>query len=96
MKILAIEKEIPGITEEDFSSHAVAEARQVWNLIQEEKIREIYFREDQDSAVILLECQDEFEAGQILDTLPFVINNLIEFEIVPLKPYPGLKRLMAN
>ena len=96
MKILAMEKEIPGLTSEEFSTFAKAEARQVWRLIQEDKIREIYFRGDQESAVILLECQDTSEAKQILGSLPFVINSLIEFEIYPLRPYPGLDRLIKD
>ena len=96
MRILAIEKELPGKTEADFPNHSKAEAHQVWKLIQEEKIREIYFRRDQDSAVILLECQDLKEAVNILDTLPLVKNNLIQFELIPLRPYPGLERLFGE
>lgn len=96
MRILAIEKELPGKTAADFSTHAKGEAQQVWKLILEEKIREIYFRRDQDSAVVLLECQDLNEAVSILDTLPMVKNNLIQFELIPLRPYPGLERLFAD
>ena len=96
MKILALETELTGATLEDFARFAEAEARRVWELIQEEKIREIYFRGDQDSAVIILECRDLMEAQEYLDTLPFVKNGLIQFELIPLKPYPGLERLFAK
>ena len=93
MKILALEKELSGASAEDYQKYAEAEARQVWQLIKENKIREIYFRQDQDSAVILLECQGVEDANQTLETLPFVKNKLIHFELLALKPYPGLKRL---
>ena len=96
MKVIALEQELPGRSADDFTRYAEAEAHQVWQLIQEEKIREIYFRRDQDRAVILLECQDLTEAKEILATLPFVINNLIQFETIPLKPYPGLNRLFRE
>ena len=93
MKILALEKELPGASAENYTKYAEAEARQVWQLIKENKIREIYFRQDQDCAVILLECQDTEDANHILETLPFVNNKLIHFELFALKPYPGLERL---
>ncbi len=96
MKILALEHEIPGATSEDFQGVADDEARRVWELTQEEKIREISFRRDQDRAVILLECLDPEEAEKILATLPMVNNGLIEFELIPLKPYPGLARLFDS
>ena len=96
MKVLALETDLPGATPDDFSRYAEEEARQVWQLIQEEKIREIYFRGDQNCAVITLECQDLDEAEQILGTLPFMKNGLIHFDLIPLKPYPGLERLFKE
>jgi hypothetical protein len=96
MRILAIEKEIPGITSEEFAAVAKAEARRVWELIQDDLIREIYFKGDQDSAVILLECESLQEARQILETLPMVAKGLIEFDLHALRPYPGLARLFPE
>ena len=96
MKILALEKELPGSTASQFAELAEAEARQVWELIQEEIIREIYFQRDQDSAVIVLECDDLQQGQQILDTLPMVRAGLIEFSLIPLRPYPGLARLFGS
>ncbi|MEJ2617617.1 MAG: hypothetical protein P8Z35_21865 [Ignavibacteriaceae bacterium] len=40
MKILAIEKEFPGVKEEQYTPHLKAEALKVWQLFQAEKIRE--------------------------------------------------------
>jgi DNA topoisomerase VI subunit B len=96
MKILAIEKEIAGTASEDFQPHLKAEAQKVWELQQQNIIREIHFRADQSSAVLILQCENVEEAEKILKTLLLVHANLIEFEIIPLKPYPGFERLFGN
>ncbi len=96
MKILAIEHEVQGITSEDFQFQLKAEAQKVWELHQKNVIREIYFRADRSSAVLILECNSVEEAQNILQTLPLVQADLIEFEIIPLMPYPGFKRLFAE
>ena len=93
MKILAIEKEFEGKTAEDFQPHLEAEARQVWELYKKGVIREVYFRADQKSAIITLECKNIEEAEVNLSTLPLVKENLIYFEFIPLVPYPGYERL---
>ena len=52
MKILAIERELPGATAEAFRPHLKAEARRVWELYQTGVIRELYFRADEHVAVL--------------------------------------------
>ncbi len=59
-----------------------------------EIIREIYFRHDGASAVLMLECASVADAEKILQSLPLVQTNLIEFEIILLKPYPGSERIL--
>ena len=93
MKILAIEKEVAGTTSKDFQPHLKVEAQKVWELQQQNIIREIYFRADGSSAVLMLECDNVDEAEKILQTLPLVRANLVEFEMIPLMPYPGFERL---
>jgi muconolactone delta-isomerase len=95
MKILAIEKEMPGVTAEEFRPHLKAEAAEVWKLYQAGVFRELYFSQDQHSAVLVLECADVKEANQVLNTLPLVKEGLIAFDIIPLIPYPGFSRLFA-
>lgn len=97
MKIIAIEKEITGIEKEMFTTEILtAEARKVWELHQSGFIREIYFRADQTNAVLILECLDLLEARRLIQMLPLVDKKLIEFELIPLKPYPGLARLFKE
>ncbi len=64
-------------------------------LYQAGTIRELYFRQDAHSAVLILECQDPEEAEAALATLPLVKEGLITFEIIPLAAYPGFSRLFA-
>jgi hypothetical protein len=96
MKILAIEKEVPGLTAEDFKPHSQVEAAKVWELYQAGVLRELYFRQDRSEAVLMLECADVAEAHDILQTLPLVKEGLITFDVIPLKPYPGFARLFAE
>ena len=96
MKILALEKETPNTTPEQFSPHLKAEAARVWELYLSSQLREIYFRGDRNEAVLILECIDMEEAQQILGSLPLVKAGLIDFEIIPLIPYPGFERLFEE
>ena len=96
MKILAIEVEQPGLSAADFVPHLKAEAQRAWELQQAGIIRELYFRADQHTAVLMLECSTLEDAQAALNTLPLVECGLIAFELMPLKPYDGFARLFAD
>jgi muconolactone delta-isomerase len=96
MKILALEKELPGATAEAFQPLLKTEARRIWELQQSGELREIYFNSDQHTAVLVLECSGVEEAQRLLSTLPLVVAGLIAFEIIPLAPYDGLARLFTQ
>jgi hypothetical protein len=68
----------------------------VWELDQAGVFRELYFRQDETSAVLILECANIEEAKGFLNTLPLVREGLITFDIIPLTPYPGLARLFGD
>jgi hypothetical protein len=95
MKILALEKETPGTTPEQFAPHLKAEAARVWKLYKSGQLREIYFRQDRKEAVLVLECADAKDAQKLLGTLPLAQAGLISFEVIALVPYPGFERLFA-
>lgn len=96
MKILAIEQDAPGHSAVDFSPYLRAEAASVYALQQAGVIREMYFRSDRSSAVIILECASVDEARGVLERLPLVSAGLICFDIIQLVPYPGFARLFAE
>ena len=95
MKMLALEHELPSVTKDGFHKYAKVEARRVWELVQAGVVRETYFRADRSEAVLVLECQSVGEARDVLSTLPYVENQLITFELIPLKAYPGFERLFV-
>ena len=95
MKILAIEDPNPIATDEDFAPHLKAEAARAWELHQAGIIRELYFRDDRDEAVLVLECASLDEARAALATLPLVAEGLISFDLFPLRAYPGFARLFT-
>ncbi len=97
MKILAIEHDPPGVSDDQFTTDLLqAEARRAWELHQTGIIRELYFRADRDEAVLVLECANVDEARSVLNTLPLVRERLIGFELIPLRAYPGFARLFSD
>lgn len=95
MKYLAIEKEIKSVDWSKEGKLLKEEALRVYNLYLDGYLREIYFNEAH-NAVIILECASKDEAQKILDSLPLVKGKFIEFDLMELKPYTGLSRLMEN
>ncbi|HAF29408.1 MAG TPA: hypothetical protein DCG75_10215 [Bacteroidales bacterium] len=96
MKILAIEKEKPGLTSDDFKPYSTNEAKMVWKLYENGVIREIYFGKEKHNAHIIMESENLETAKQILAELPLVKNNLIEFEFTTLIAYTGFSRLFTK
>jgi hypothetical protein len=67
MRILAIERTVEGVTEARFTPElAAAEAQRAWELQQAGTIRDLYFRADESSAVLMLECEDAAAARAVL------------------------------
>ncbi len=95
MKILALERELPGASPEKIQALLKEEARRVWELQQSELLREIYFTKEKRTAVLVLECTNTEAAQHALGTLPLVQAGLTAFELIPLIPYPGYARLFA-
>jgi hypothetical protein len=93
VKILAVEREKAGLFREKFQPFLKDEARRAWDLYQQGIFRELYFDERQHTAVIVMECESLSAARSVLQTLPLVVAGLIEFEMIPLKPYDGFERL---
>jgi muconolactone delta-isomerase len=96
VKYLALERELPGASAEQFQPHLKAEARRVWELQQSGSLREIYFHAKEHTAVLILECADKAEAQRILAMLPLAQAGLIDFDLIPLAPYDGFARLFSK
>jgi hypothetical protein len=96
MKILALEIEKKDVIDGQFLPYLKAEAARVWELYQAQIIREAFFHAERHTAVLVMECENPAQARLILATLPLVEQGLIDFEIIPLTPYPGFARLFAE
>lgn len=96
MKILALERESPTASADQYRPHLQAEARRVWELYQAGVIREIYFTAEAHTAVLALECAGVDEARRLVDSLPLVQQGLISFDLLPLIPYDGFARLFGE
>ncbi len=95
MKILAIEKEVPGCDWANEKEALVEEARVVYKLQQAGVIREIYFDENK-NAVLILESESKSRAMEVLGMLPLVKKGLITFSVMELHPYSGLDRILIG
>ena len=96
MKVLALGRDTAPADDPMFPEVRLAEARRAWELHQQDVIREIYFRADRPNGVLVLEVAGLAEARAVIDSLPLVAAGLIDFDLVPLKPYPGFARLFAE
>ncbi|MFY9728264.1 MAG: muconolactone Delta-isomerase family protein [Bryobacteraceae bacterium] len=97
MKVLALEREVPGVTDDRFTEAILeTEARKAWELYQSGVLRELYFSADKHEAVLVLESGSADEARKQLAELPLVRAGLIDFQIIPLVAYPGFERLFGR
>lgn len=96
MKILALERPVPGVADDAFTPALLREeAERAWSLHQAGAVRELHFRADREEAVLVLEASDLAAARETLAGLPLVREGLIAFELIPLRAYPGFARLFA-
>ncbi len=96
MKLLAIEKELGNKGAGDAKPILEKEARRAWELYQAGVFREIYFVQGRPLAVIIMEASTVDDARKALASLPLVEAGFIDFDVVPLAPYPGFARLFKE
>ena len=95
MKILAISRYIKDVNWENMTETLKHEAHEAYKLYLSEKVREIYFTEN-DDAVLIMECKSIIEARQLVSKLPLVREKIIAFKFHELKPYTGFSRIIVN
>lgn len=77
MKLMAIEREISQDSGVFSATLLRAEARRLWELLQQGIVREAYFNADSRTAVLMLECGSVTEAELHLASLPLCQQALI-------------------
>jgi len=70
------------------------EAKAVCGLLCSGKLRNIWFTEKDQNAVLLFEEHNEEAVRKLMDSLPLVNERLIEYQIIGLTAYDGLERLL--
>lgn len=75
--------------EAEFAARGEAEMQQARALYTEGVIRQIWHRADIPGACMVLEADSVEQARARLLTLPLYGAGMVEFTIVPLKPYAG-------
>ena len=95
MKILCLDRPLPGATFDKYQPHLQDEVRHTWEAYKKGVVRDIYFRQDRPGVAILLECGSLSEAQEVLAGFPLVKAGLIEFEAIPLGPFVNWEVLFA-
>lgn len=93
MRILAMDRFLPGTTMEKIQPHLKDEMKIAWDHYKQGKMREMYFRQDGQGVVLMLECDSLKEAQEVIDELPLVKEKLVEFDLTPLGPFVPLEIL---
>jgi len=89
MKILVLPRPIEGVAREEMLQHAAEEIQAVWDLYAQGICREFYTRANEPGRVVLMFESASVEAAkEALATLPFAQLHLIDFDVIPLAPFP--------
>ena len=97
MKVLAIGHPRSGVRWEHIAPYVGEEARTMWERYEIDQVREFYLRADHQPGVVLVfECDDVAEAERLVAALPMVEAGLLDFEVIPLRPYMGFRELFRD
>ena len=73
----------------DFAAKVPAEMAQAKQLYADGFVRQIWHRGDIGGACLLVEGDSEAHVRERLNTLPLYQAEMIDFSVIPLKPYGG-------
>ncbi|RZU29716.1 muconolactone Delta-isomerase family protein [Edaphobacter modestus] len=89
MQFLSISRPHRSFTESQYLELVDAEGRQARTLYTNGTIRQLWHRMDAPGVCILWEANDAKDVKEMLDALPFAKAGIVEFTVIPLKPYKG-------
>ena len=96
MQFLVIARVLEGVSMEQISPLVKLEVAKVWEYYASDVVRSIYYIADMSGAVLMLEAENLSAAQEIVAQFPMAQNNVLNFEILPLKAYTGLEALFAQ
>lgn len=95
MKILCLDRPLPGATFDKYQPHLEAEVRHTWASYKSGVVRDVYFRQDRPGVALFLECESVDEAKKHLAELPLAKAGLLDFDVIPLGPFVNWELLFA-
>ena len=79
-------------SEADFAARREQEVAQARVLYGEGFLRQLWTRGDVAGACLIVEAESEDHVREKLNTLPLYAAGMLEYSIIPLKPYVGFTR----
>jgi muconolactone delta-isomerase len=89
MQFISISRPRETFTESTYLSLVGEEVRQARTLYADGTIRQLWHRMDAPGVCILWEANDVEDVKFMLDALPFAKAGIVEFTVIPLRPYKG-------
>ena len=95
MQFLAIARPNKDTSPTEVLPYVKPEAETVWDYYAADMVRSIHYIADMSGVVLMLEADSLEAAKSLIAELPMAQQGLLNFEILPLKPYTGLDTLFA-
>jgi len=96
MKLLSVMRPRPGVdVAAEVARHADAELRKVWELYRDGLVRELYAPAGP-GAVLILEATSAEDGANAVRQLPLLANEIMELELIELRPFTALQVLFAS
>jgi hypothetical protein len=96
MQFLLIARVPEGVSMEQVLPHVKAEAEAVWEKYSADIVRSIHYIADMSGAVLMCEAPSLEVMQDIAAQFPMAKAKVLNFEVLPLKPYTGLESLFAK
>ena len=96
MQFLVIAKVTENTPLEKVLPYVKPEAEKIWEYYAAEVVRSTYYIADMSGAVLIIEADNLENAQAIVAEFPMAREGILNFEIIPLKPYTGLEALFAK
>ena len=85
-----------GTSPESVEPYVKPEAEKVWAYYAADVVRSIHYIADMSGAVLMIEADSLETVREKIANFPMAENNVLDFQILPLKPYTGLEALFAQ
>ena len=96
MQFLVIAQIAKGISSDKVLPYVKPEAGKVWEYYQTGILRSIHYIADMSGTVMILEADSLDTVRLAVARFPMAEQDLLDFKILPLKPYTGLEALFAE